>query len=63
MTEISKTDSGNKIFYAKWISSTTINISAFGGYDEGAYLEFNKLSGVSDYKVSYKSESGAASFT
>lgn len=63
VTEISKTDSGNKIFYAKWISSTTINISAFGGYDEGAYLEFNKLSGVSDYKVSYKSESGAASFT
>lgn len=63
VTEISKTDNGNKTFYAKWVSSTTINISSFGGYDEGAYLEFNTLSGVTDYKVYYKPESGVASYT
>lgn len=38
---------------------TTINITAFSGYNEGAYVEIAKISGLSltDYSVSYKRES------
>ena len=62
VTGISKTDNGNKTYYAKWQSNTTFNITAFGGYEESAYIEFGKISGVSEYKVSCKSANGAASY-
>lgn len=67
-TEISKTDTGDKTYYAKWtmIEATTINISSFGGYEEGAYIELAHLKDtvLSDYTVSYKpSLSGVADYT
>lgn len=62
VTAISATDNGNKTYYANWISASNITILNHGGYEEGAYLEFNKLSGEETYKVSYKPESGAASY-
>ena len=63
-TEISKTDTGNKTFYAKMtpVASGSLEISGFGGYEEGAYVEFKQVSGVSSYTVEYK-KVGASSFT
>jgi uncharacterized repeat protein (TIGR02543 family) len=60
VTQISKTDFGNKEYFAKWKQNSTINITAISGYDEGAYVEFDTLSGVSNYSVYYKSESQSA---
>lgn len=45
--------------YAKYtlnVSSTSLNISAYGGYNEGAYVEFEKVSGasLSNYEVYYQ---------
>lgn len=62
VTEILKTDSGDKIYYAKWtpVAASTINVTSFGGYDEGAYVEVERIKDtkISDYTVSYKPSSG-----
>lgn len=65
VTEITKTDSGAKTYYAKWapITSSTINVKAVGGYEEGAYIEFDRLNDTvaSDYTVLYKPSANGAS--
>lgn len=59
VTEISKTDTGDKIFYAKWTiesdDSSTLKITASGGYGEGAFVELNLLENATadDYEVTY----------
>ena len=44
------------------VASGSLEISGFGGYEEGAYVEFKQVSGVSSYTVEYK-KAGASSFT
>lgn len=59
ITEISKTDTGDKTYYAKWtaIKPDELNVTSVGGYDEGAYIELELMNNttVSDYTVAYKS--------
>lgn len=63
--EISDTDIGNKKFYAKWtpdapVTGKPINITACGGYEESAFVEFEPVEGVtelSEYSVSYSGKS------
>lgn len=68
VTEISKTDTGNKTYYAKWDAAEDVNtlkVKAVGGYEEGAYIELERIAGtdVGDYKVSYRpSSSGVAAY-
>ena len=63
VTKINADDkAGDRKFYANWTAKDGIAITAFGGYEEGAYVEFDKINGVSDYKVSYKA-SGENSYT
>ncbi len=75
---ISAGEYGNKTFYGEWLDGETpdnpdvpdvpkpseneVTVKAFGGYEEGAYIEFNAVSGVNQYQVSYKAE-GASSYT
>ena len=44
--------------YAKYVNdsgyNSNLNITAYSGYIEGACIEFEKITGVSDYSVSYK---------
>lgn len=65
VTSISSTASGNKTFWAKWSGQTTseIQISACAGYDEGIYVEFPKVTGVSTYEIYYKNVDESTSFT
>lgn len=42
--------------------ASEVTVTAFGGYEEGAYIEFNTESGVSKYTVEYKAE-GASKYT
>lgn len=50
----------NTSFYAKYtlnnVDVATLNITSYSGYNEGAYIEFDKISNVSlsDYQVYYK---------
>ncbi|MDE7306163.1 MAG: InlB B-repeat-containing protein, partial [Clostridia bacterium] len=63
--KISATDEpGDRVFYAKWEPEAEINVTAWGGYDEGAYLKFELLDNVasSAYKVEY-SVAGQNSYT
>lgn len=63
VTKINADDAaGDRKFYANWTSKDAIPITAYGGYQEGAYVEFDKINGVSSYKVSYKA-SGENSYT
>lgn len=59
VTSISKNDTGNKVYWAKWTVTSTGNLMlcAYAGYSEGAYVEFPVESGVSEYTVSYKNSS------
>lgn len=61
VTEISKTDTGDKTYYAKWttIKPDELNVISVGGYEEGAYIELGLMNNtvVSDYSVAYKSAS------
>ena len=63
VTEISKTTTGDKTYYAKWseIEGEKLQITSVGGYEEGAYVEFESIKGVAvtDYVVSYKSSNSA----
>ncbi|MDE6585911.1 MAG: InlB B-repeat-containing protein [Clostridia bacterium] len=61
--KISVADNGNKDFYAKWVKSIVneLALSSYGGYEEGAYVEFSTLNGVSNYIVEYKSKSSSDS--
>lgn len=57
----------NTDVYAGWNETPKsvdngVTVTAFGGYEEGAYIEFDEISGVSSYKVSYK-KSGDSSYT
>lgn len=56
VTAISATDSGNKTFYAKWVSLDSIKLIASGGYEEGAYIEIELLENTEakDYTVKYR---------
>lgn len=65
--EISATDTGDKTYFAKWtvIEATTLNVTAFGGYEEGAYIEVDRIKDTkaTDYVVSYKiSSSGVTDY-
>ncbi len=62
VTKISASDEGDKQFWAKWEPQAQINVTAFGGYNEGAYIEFDTVSSASTYTVKY-SVAGANSFT
>ena len=65
VTQIPANATGDKQFWAKWRKlsvSSELNITAYGGYEEGAYVEFDTVSGVSDYTVKYK-KSGSSSYT
>lgn len=65
VTSISSTASGDKTFWAKWSGQTTseIQISSCSGYDEGIYVEFPKVTGVSTYEIYYKNVDESTSFT
>lgn len=64
VTSIPANATGAKQFWAKWIAQTsdTLTVTAFGGYEEGAYVEFNMVSGVSSYSVAYKTKNGTDAF-
>lgn len=64
LTSIPANATGAKEFWAKWIAQTsdTLTVTAFGGYEEGAYVEFNTVSGVSSYSVAYKAKNGTDAF-
>ncbi|MDE7453683.1 MAG: InlB B-repeat-containing protein [Clostridia bacterium] len=53
---ITKTDTGDKTFYAKWTLTAAIDVKASGGYEEGAFIEINTTDkvNISNIKVSYK---------
>ena len=44
--------------YAKYVNdsgyNSNLNITAYNGYTEGAFVEFEKISGITDYTVSYR---------
>ncbi len=44
--------------YAKYVNdsgyNSNLNITTYNGYTEGAFVEFEKISGVSNYNVSYR---------
>ena len=52
--------------YAKYVNdsgyNSNLNITAYNGYTEGAFVEFEKISGITDYTVSYRALSDS-SFT
>ncbi|MDE7168506.1 MAG: InlB B-repeat-containing protein [Clostridia bacterium] len=56
VTHISKNATGAQEFWASWtkVSADTLSILASSGYEEGAYVEFNQVTGVSSYSVAYK---------
>ena len=58
VTSIIKGEYGKKTFYAKWlpISSEKLELLSYGGYEEGAYVEFAAVDGVQadEYAVKYK---------
>ena len=58
VTHISKNATGAQEFWASWtkVSSDTLSIIASSGYEEGAYVEFNQVTGVSKYSVAYKTK-------
>ncbi|MDE7082729.1 MAG: InlB B-repeat-containing protein [Clostridia bacterium] len=64
VTQIAANATGNKEYWASWtkISSGSLAVIACAGYEEGAYVEFNTVSGVSSYSVAYKA-SGASAYT
>lgn len=68
VTEISKTATGDKTYYAKWeaVEVNALNVTSVGGYEEGAYIELDRITAtnVADYTISYKpSSSGVAAYT
>ena len=63
VTQIKVGDFGDKTFYGKFTSEIELQLTAFGGYEEGAFVEFIAQSDEKDedYKVEYKTKSGADS--
>lgn len=64
VTSIPANATGAKEFWAKWIAQTSdsLTVTGFGGYEEGAYVEFNMVSGVSNYSVAYKAKNSSDAF-
>ncbi len=64
VTEIPVNSIGDKIYYGKFTSVSEFDLKSYGGYEEGAYLEFPALNGknqADDYSVFYKLKSAAIS--
>lgn len=64
ITEIPVNSTGDKIYYGKFTSVSEFDLKSYGGYEEGAYLEFPALNGknqADDYSVFYKLKSAAIS--
>lgn len=61
VTQIKDGDFGDKTFYGKFTSESELQLTAFGGYEEGAFVEFIAQSDEKDedYKVEYKTKSGS----
>lgn len=62
VTEIPVNSTGDKIYYGKFTSVSEFDLKSYGGYEEGAYLEFSALNGknqADDYSVFYKLKSAA----
>ena len=68
-TKIFSFESGDKIFYAKWSEiyngDSILKISAYGGYEEGAYVEIKINDGFtsSDYKIEYRLSDGISEWS
>ncbi len=67
VVKIPATATGDKTYYAKWnaVAVNDLTIKQFGGYEEGAYVLLDPVSGVADngYKVEYRTSGGAAAWT
>lgn len=65
VSSISNSEFGDKTFYGRFNKKIDadgdVTVTAYEGYNEGAYVEFNTVSGVSSYTVQYK-KSGTASY-
>lgn len=62
VTKIEAGDYGNKTYYGKFVADSELILTAVGGYEEGAFVEFLAQSEKSDgYKVEYKTKSASDS--
>lgn len=64
VTSIPASAHGKQEFWAGWraLSSDTLSITASAGYEEGAYVEFNTVSGISSYSVGYKTKGSSNNY-